>query len=94
LISESFSALVHVPYRYLVFLKWTCGKVTVTGTYIRYLGCGSVSRLASGLAPDSVTLWSRIRIGNLNPGLGSRSKKIKWKNVLVSYWYLLKKNYN
>jgi hypothetical protein len=42
-------------------------------------GCGS------GLATDSVTLWIRIRIGNPDPGSGSRGKKIKkfqWKNVL------------
>jgi hypothetical protein len=49
-------------------------------------GCGS------GLFPDSVTLWIRIRIGNSDPASGSRAKKIKkfqWKNALFSY---LKKN--
>jgi hypothetical protein len=51
-------------------------------------GCGS------GLDPDSVTLWIRIRIGNSDPdqywksGSGSRGKKMKkfqWKNALFSY---------
>jgi hypothetical protein len=36
-------------------------------------GCGSGSRLD----PDSVTSWIRIRIGNPDPGSGSRGKKIK-----------------
>jgi hypothetical protein len=38
--------------------------------------------------PDSVTLWTRIRIGNPDPGSGSRGKKVKkfqWKNALFSY---------
>jgi hypothetical protein len=40
--------------------------------------------------PDSATLWIRIwiRIGNPDPGSGSRGKKIKkflWKNALFSY---------
>jgi hypothetical protein len=42
--------------------------------------------------PDSVTLWIFIRIGNPDPGSGSRGKKIKkfqWKNAFFSY--LLKK---
>jgi hypothetical protein len=32
--------------------------------------------------PDSVTLWIRIRIGNPEPGSGSRGKKVRkfqWK---------------
>jgi hypothetical protein len=36
-------------------------------------GCES----GSGLDPDSVNLWIRIRIGNPDPGSGSRCKKIK-----------------
>jgi hypothetical protein len=39
------------------------------------------------LDPDSVTLWIRIRIGNPDPGSGSRGKKVKkfqWKNALFS----------
>jgi hypothetical protein len=42
--------------------------------------------------PDSVTLWIRIRIGNLDPGSGSRGKKIKkfqGKNALFNYFFLI-----
>jgi hypothetical protein len=45
-----------------------------------FQGCGS------GLDPDSVTLCIRIRIGNPDPGSGSRGKKVKkfqWKNALL-----------
>jgi hypothetical protein len=43
-------------------------------------GCGS------GLDPDSVTLWIRIRIGNLDPGSGGKKiKKFQWKKALFSY---------
>jgi hypothetical protein len=38
------------------------------------------------LDPDSATLWIRIRIGNPDPGSGSRGKKIKkfqWKNAFL-----------
>jgi hypothetical protein len=48
--------------------------------FIKGFGSGS------GLDPDSVTLWIRIRIGNTDPGSGSRGKKIKkfqWKNALL-----------
>jgi hypothetical protein len=40
--------------------------------------------------PDSVTMWIRIRIGNPDPGSGSRGKKIKksqWKNALFSSFF-------
>jgi hypothetical protein len=46
--------------------------------------------------PDSATLWIRTRIGNPDPGSGSRGKKIKkfqWKNALVR-GYLKKKLYH
>jgi hypothetical protein len=49
--------------------------------------CGSGSRLD----PDSETLWIRIRIGNPDPGSGSRGKKIKkfqWKSTLFSNFFL------
>jgi hypothetical protein len=37
-------------------------------------GCGS------GLDPDSMTLWIRIRIGNPDPGSGGQKiKKYQWK---------------
>jgi hypothetical protein len=53
-----------------------------------FQGCGS----GSEFDPDSVTLWIRIRIGNPDPGSGSRGKKIKLKNALLSY--LLNKFYH
>jgi hypothetical protein len=40
--------------------------------------------------PDSATLWIRIRIGNPDPGSGSRGKKInkyQCKNALFSYFF-------
>jgi hypothetical protein len=44
-------------------------------------GCGS----GSGLDPDSVTLWIRIRFGNPDPGSrGKKVKKFQWKNSLFS----------
>jgi hypothetical protein len=51
--------------------------------FIQNQGCGS------GSDPDLVTLWIRIRIGNPDPGSGSRGKKIKksqWKNALFSFF--------
>jgi hypothetical protein len=45
-------------------------------------GCGS------GLDPDSVTLRILIRIGNPDPGSGSRGKKVKkfqGENVLLVF---------
>jgi hypothetical protein len=39
-------------------------------------GCES----GSGLDPDSVTLWIRIRTGNPDPGSGGKKiKKFQWK---------------
>jgi hypothetical protein len=63
-------------------------------------GCGSGTGSGSGFGsgfcdfvdPDLATLWIRIRIGNPDPGSGSRGKKItkyQCKNALFSY---LKKN--
>jgi hypothetical protein len=46
------------------------------GTYFQ--GCGS------GLDPDSVTLWIRIRIGNPDPGARKLSN-FSGKNALFSY---------
>jgi hypothetical protein len=39
-----------------------------TGIHSFYQGCGP----GSGLDPDSVTLWIRIRIGNPDPDTGAR----------------------
>jgi hypothetical protein len=51
------------------------------------VGSGSVS----GLDPDSVNLWIRIRIGNPEPEPGGKKiKKFQWKNALFSYRYFLK----
>jgi hypothetical protein len=45
--------------------------------------CGS----GSGLDPDSVTLWIRIRMGNPDPGSsGKKIKKFQWKNGLFNYF--------
>jgi hypothetical protein len=48
-------------------------------------GCGSGSGFSDFADPD----WIRIRIGNPDPGSGSRGKKTKkfqWKNALFSYF--------
>jgi hypothetical protein len=42
------------------------------------------------LDPDSLNLW--IRIGNHEPGSGSKgkkSKKFQWKNALFSYFFFI-----
>jgi hypothetical protein len=66
----------HNPYTILFFVL-TVLHITL------FQGCGT----GSELDPDSVTLWIRIRIGNPDPGSGSRGKKVKkfrWKNPLFS----------
>jgi hypothetical protein len=45
-------------------------------------GCGS--GFVSGLDPDSVTLWIRIRIGNPDPEISLRN--FSGKNALFSYF--------
>jgi hypothetical protein len=45
-------------------------------------GCGS----GSGLDPDSVTLWIRIRIGNPDPG-ARKLRNFSGKNLLFSYFF-------
>jgi hypothetical protein len=53
-------------------------------------GCGSRSASGSGLDPDSMTLW--IRIGDPDPGSGSRGTKIKKTKYLFScaIFYLIR----
>jgi hypothetical protein len=46
-----------------------------------YQGCGS----GSGLDPDSVTLWIRIRIGNPDPE-ARKLRIFSGKNSLLSYY--------
>jgi hypothetical protein len=68
------------PYRYLLILEprngsllfYYDGRETILKNSMFLQGCGS-----SGLDPDSVTLWIRIRIGNPDAGSVSRGKKIK-----------------
>jgi hypothetical protein len=49
---------------------------------------GSEQGCGSGLDPDSVTLWIRIRIGNPDPGIRKLIKLVeKWKTVLFSYFF-------
>jgi hypothetical protein len=62
------------------------GLFTVHCTVVKTFkqGCGSVS----GLDPDLVTLWIRIRIGNPNPGSrGKKIKKYQWKNAHFSFFF-------
>jgi hypothetical protein len=71
--------------RAVLAYSWLCIQAVLIwpryGTALlagRYQGSGS----GSGLDPDSVTLWIRIRIGNTDPGSASRDKKVKkfqWK---------------
>jgi hypothetical protein len=49
-------------------------------------GCGS------GLDPDSVTLWIRIRIGNPDPD--PRARKLRNFRVKNAHFSYLKKNYH
>jgi hypothetical protein len=51
------------------------------------LNQGWWSGSVSGLDPDSMTLWIRIRIGNPDPGSGSRAKNMK-KNKYFFSWFI------
>jgi hypothetical protein len=52
-------------------------KTTNLISYTLYTASPASEVLTRVVDPDSVTLWIRIRIGNPDPGSGSRGKKIK-----------------
>jgi hypothetical protein len=54
-----------------VFPPSITGAVRKEGIYGLNQGCGSVS----GLGPDSMTLWIRIRIGNPDPDRGAKKSR-------------------
>jgi hypothetical protein len=61
-----------------------CGSIEKS-SYLATLGTDKIRVV--DVDPDSATLWLRIRIGNPDPGSGSRGKKIKkfqWKKALFS----------